>query len=272
MAGSASLSWSPIDWDDPSGGTIRLWPFLPNVVLTDSLRRTAGDWDGLAFLLPDDEPEIWTDQFDQEKSSPGINRDSISSSGGTLARMMIGMSAIEAIQSCRFPDPEPRRLLMAAESQSGTGSRPVFFVEPEDEEWTEWVEDCADEMVRLRNLARSIFSGRVWKKYLRAAIQNATPPTGGRDEAKADGLAQASALAAAWWYRSESVLSEELCSRRDARLASRLRGALSTLSEGQIDDEEAPVLLVPVMQAWMPSIHSALLTTPLPEHVEEEEE
>ncbi len=272
MAGSASLSWSPIDWGDPSGGTIRLWPFLPNVVLTDSLRRTAGDWDGLAFLLPDDEPEIWTDQFDQEKSSPGINRDSISSSGGTLARMMIGMSAIEAIQSCRFPDPEPRRLLMAAESKSGTGSRPVFFVEPEDEEWTEWVEDCADEMVRLRNLARSIFSGRIWKKYLRAAIQNATPPTGGRDEAKADGLAQASALAAAWWYRSESVLSEELCSRRDARLASRLRGALSTLSEGQIDDEEAPVLLVPVMQAWMPSIHSALLKTPLPEHVEEEEE
>ena len=85
-------------------------------------------------------------------------------------------------------------------------------------------------------------------------------------------MAQASALAAAWWYRSESVLSEELCSRRDARLASRLRGALSTLSEGQIDDEEAPVLLVPVMQAWMPSIHSALLKTPLPEHVEEEEE
>ena len=272
MTDSAPVSWSPIDWDDPCGGVIRLWPFVPNVVLTDTLRRSAGDWDGLAFLLPDDESEIWDEQFEQEKASPGINRDSIASSGGTLARMMIGMSSIESIQTCRFPDPEPRRLLIAAESQSGSGSRPVFFVEPEDEEWTEWVEDCADEMVRLRNLVRSIFSGRVWKKTLRQAMKNASPPKFARDDSKAHGLAQASALAAAWWYRSESILSEELCSRRDARLASRLRGALGTLCGGQIDDEGTPVLLVPVMQAWMPSIHSALENKPLPEHVGGEKE
>ena len=105
MTDSAPLSWSPIDWEDPSGGVIRLWPFVPNVVLTDTLRRSAGEWDGLAFLLPDDESEIWDDQFEQEKASPGINRDSIASSGGTLARMMIGMSSIESIQSFRFPDP-----------------------------------------------------------------------------------------------------------------------------------------------------------------------
>ncbi|MDP7329392.1 MAG: hypothetical protein QF612_06095, partial [Candidatus Thalassarchaeaceae archaeon] len=55
MTDSAPLSWSPIEWEDPCGGIIRLWPFLPNVVLTSSLRRTAGDWHGLAFLLPDDE-------------------------------------------------------------------------------------------------------------------------------------------------------------------------------------------------------------------------
>ena len=183
----------------------------------------------------------------------------------------MGMSSIESIQTCRFPDPEPRRLLIAAESRSGSGSRPVFFVEPEDEEWTEWVEDCADEMVRLRHLVRSIFSGRVWKKTLRQAMKDASPPNSERDDSKAYGLAQASALAAAWWYRSESVLSEELCSRRDARLASRLRGALGTLCGGQIDDEGAPVLLVPVMQAWMPSIYSALENMPLPEHVEVEE-
>ena len=270
MTDAAPLSWWPIDWDDPCGGGIRLWPFVPNVVLTDTLRRSAGDWDGLAFLLPDDESEIWDDQFEQEKASPGINRDSIASSGGTLARMMIGMSSIESIQTCRFPDPEPRRLLIAAESRSGSGNRPVFFVEPEDEEWTEWVEDCADEMVRLRHLIRSIFSGRVWKKTLRVAMKNASPPQTERDDSKAYGLAQASALAAAGWYRAESVLSEELCSRRDARLASRLRGALGTLCGGHIDDEGAPVLLVPVMQAWMPSIYSALENMPLPEHFEEE--
>ena len=100
MIDSAPLSWSPIDWDDPCGGTIRLWPFLPNVVLTNALRRSTGEWDGLAFLLPDDESEIWDEQYEQEKASPGINRDSIAASGGTLARMMIGMSSIESIREC----------------------------------------------------------------------------------------------------------------------------------------------------------------------------
>ncbi|MEE2748167.1 MAG: hypothetical protein VX473_06865 [Candidatus Thermoplasmatota archaeon] len=272
MTDLAPLSWTPIEWSDPRGGTIRLWPFLPNVVLTDTLRRSTGKWDGLAYILPDDEPEIWDEQSIMEKSSPGINRDSITSSGGTLARMMLGMSSIESVQTCRFPDPELRRLLSIAESTSGTGKRPVFFVEPDDEEWTDWVEDCADEMVRLRHLVRSIFSRKIWKKTVRQAMRVASPPKSERDKEKADGLAQASTFAAAWWYRSESVLSDELRERRDLRLASRLRGALATLCGGQVDDEGAPVLLVPVMQAWMPSIHSALEYTPLPEHVQEEEE
>lgn len=272
MIETASLSWSPIEWKDPSGGTIRLWPYLPNVVYSDSLRRSVGDWDGLAFILPDDESEIWNEQAEQERASPGINRDSIASSGGTLARMMIGMSAIETIQTCKFPDPELRRLLQLAESASGSGKRPVFFVEPEDEEWTEWVEDCADEMVRISNLVRSIFSGRIWRKTLRQAMRMTGPPQAERDEQKAQAFAQASTFAAAWWHRSESVLNPELCIRRDTRLASRLRGALGTLSGGQVDGAEAPVLLVPVMQAWLPSILSALEESPLPEHVEEEKE
>ena len=185
---------------------------------------------------------------------------------------MIGHSSIDSIQTCRFPDPEPRRLLQAAESESGIGSRPVFFVEPEDEEWTQWVEDSADEMVRLRHLTRSIFSGRIWKRTLRETMRSTSPPESVRDAAKAHGLAQASALAAAWWQRAESVLSLELQSRRDQRLASRLRGALGTLCGGQVDDASTPVLLVPVMQAWMPSIHAALENSPLPEHVEEGKE
>ena len=272
MTDLAPLSWLPIEWDDPCGGTIRLWPFVPNVVLTGTLRRTAGEWDGLAFLLPDDEPEIWDNQSEMERSSPGINRDSIISGGGTLARMMQGMFSINSVQTCRFPDPEPRRLLSLAESPSGEGPRPVFFVEPDDEEWTEWVEECADEMVRLRHLVRSIFSRRIWKKSVREVMRITIPPKRERDIEKAEGLAQASTFAAAWWHRSESVLSDELKERRDLRLASRLRGSLGTLCGGQIDDEGAPVLLVPVMQAWMPSIYSALENAPLPEHVEEEEE
>ncbi|MBJ84724.1 MAG: hypothetical protein CMB52_04325 [Euryarchaeota archaeon] len=272
MADSAHFTWAPVDWIDPSGGIIRLWPFLPNVVYSSTLRRTEGNWHGLAFLLPDDESEIWDSQFEEEKSSPGINRDAMISSGGTLARMMLGMSSIETIQTCRFPDPEPRRLLQAALSSSGKGPRPVFFIEPDDEEWTEWVEDCADEMVRIKHLIRSIFSGRIWRKMLRESIRKVSPPSQERDNEKASGYAQASAFAATWWARSESILTPELQVRRDERLASRLRGSLATLSGGQVDDEEAPVLLVPVMQAWLPSILKALEKSPPPEHVGEEEE
>ncbi|MBD14393.1 MAG: hypothetical protein CMJ72_04400 [Planctomycetaceae bacterium] len=272
MAASASLSWTPVDWVDPNGGTIRLWPFLPNVVYSSTLRRTEGKWDSVAFLLPDDEAEIWDSQADEEKASPGINRDAVISSGGTLSRMMLGMSSIESIQTCKFPDPEPRRILQAALSPSGKGPRSIFFIEPDDEKWTEWVEDCADEMVRLKNLTRSIFSGRIWRKMLRRAIQRTTPPDAERNERKAGAYAQASALAAAWWARSESVLTPDLQLRRDKRMAARLRGVLGTLSGGQVDDGGTPVLLVPVMQAWIPSILAALEQTPLPEHVGDEEE
>ena len=52
------------------------------------------------------------------------------------------------------------------ESEAGTGHRPIYFVEPDDEEWTEWVEDCADEMSRPRKLLKSVFSGRAWRKEL----------------------------------------------------------------------------------------------------------
>ena len=272
MASSATLSWEPVDWVDPDGGIIRLWPFLPNVVYSSSLRRKEGQWDGVAFLLPDDEAEIWDSQAVEEKSSPGINRDAVISSGGTLARMMLGMSAIESIQTCKFPDPEPRRILQAAMSPAGKGARPFFFIEPDDEDWTEWVEGCADEMVRLKHLTRSIFSGRIWRRMLRDSIRKTGPPDSERDDEKAGGFAQASALAAAWWARSESVLTEDLQRQRDVRLASRLRGALRLLSRGQIDDVDTPVLLVPVMQAWLPSILAALKQTPLSENLGGEEE
>ena len=272
MAASASLTWAPVEWIDPNGGIIRFWPFLPNVVYSSSLRRTEGEWNGVAFLLPDDEAEIWDSQAEEERASPGINRDAVISSGGTLARMMLGMSTIESIQTCKFPDPEPRRIFQAAMSPSGKGPRSVFFIEPNDEEWTEWVEDCADEMVRLKHLTRSIFSGRIWRKLLRNSIKNTNPPSGERNVEVAGGFAQASALAAAWWMRSESVINDDLQQRRDTRLAARLRGVLETLVKGQIDDEGPPVLLVPVMQAWLPSILAALKQSPLPENIGDEEE
>ena len=95
-------------------------------------------------------------------------------------------------------------------------------------------------MVRLKHLTRSIFSGRIWRKLLRNSIKNTNPPSGERNVEVAGGFAQASALAAAWWMRSESVINDDLQQRRDARLAARLRGALETLVKGQIDDEVLP--------------------------------
>ena len=260
MTTGSVLGWTPSEWEDPLGGIIRLWPYIPHVVLTDTLRRTSGKWDGIAFLLPDDEPEIWESQVEQERKSPGINRDAISSSGDTYARMIRGMTTVENIQTNRFPDPEPRRLYQYAKSEAG--SKPFFFLEPDDEEWTKWVEDCADELTSLRNLASSIFGGRAWKKALRKSMYGITPPEIERDDQKAHALALASSLATTWWNRSESMISTDLRNRRDLRLAARLRGALRTLAKGQIDDEIPPVLFVPVMQAWLPSIQEALLTTP----------
>ncbi|MDP6899358.1 MAG: hypothetical protein QGF94_00790 [Candidatus Thalassarchaeaceae archaeon] len=268
MIDSVALEWSPIDWVDPDGGIIRLWPTLPTVVYPDSLRRTIGQWDGIAFLLPTDEPDVWDEQVVEEKASPGINRDGIAASGGILGRMMEGMSAIEGIQVGRFPDPEPRRLLISAQSEAGRGSRPIFFVEPDDEEWTEWVESCADEMTRPLRLLGLVFGGRAWKKELVKAMKHTSPPRLEKNGDKARGLAEASSLAAAWWCRSEASFTDELRSQRDARLCARLRGSLSVLREGQVDVDIPPVLLVPVMQAWMPSIHNALLDEPKPESME----
>ncbi|MEE3082607.1 MAG: hypothetical protein VX320_00775 [Candidatus Thermoplasmatota archaeon] len=274
MTNTGHLPWSPIDWEDPDGGIVRLWPMIPTVVLPKSLRRTTGNWDGIAYLLPDDEPEIWDEQAQQEKSSPGINRDGIIAGGGILSKMMLHLSTIDDIQACKFPDPESRRLLQMAESEAGKGSRPIFFVEPEDQDWIDWVEECADEMSRPRQLLKSIFSGRSWKKELLKSMRDATPPEVVREDAVASAMAEASGVAATWWRRSEVSLNEDLHNRRDERLAGRIRGALQSLREGQIDGDGAPVLLVPVMQAWMPSIHVALTNVevePLGKEVEDNE-
>ncbi len=258
MMETGTLPWSSVDWEDSAGGIARLWPMIPSVVLPKNLRRTTGSWDGLAFLLPDDEPEIWDEQVLQEKVSLGINRDGIIAGGGILSKMMLHLSTIEGIQSCKFPDPELRRLLLMAESEAGRGRRPIFFLEPEDEEWIEWVEECADEMSRPRQLLKSVFSGRAWKKELLQSMRDATPPKQVRDTSVSTAMAEASGVAATWWRRSEASLNEDLHKRRDQRLAARIRGALQSLREGQIDGDGTCVLLVPVMQAWLPSIHAAL--------------
>ena len=105
MSEGEALPWSPIDWSDEDGGTIRLWPHLPTVVSTDALRRTVGDWQGLAFLLPPDEPEDWAEQVVEERDNPGVNRDTLAYQGGAYGRMMEGLISIDSVSSETFEDP-----------------------------------------------------------------------------------------------------------------------------------------------------------------------
>ena len=262
-----NLEWDDFVWKDPEGGLVYLHGVLPTVVYPNSLRPRI-KWSGLGLMVSEEEIELWEHEEELEKKSPGINFTGAISQGGDFSRLLGGLSLLENIQTCKFPDPEPRRLLIAAQSEAGSGSRPIFFVEPDDEEWTEWVESCADEMTRPLRLLGSVFGGRAWKKELVRAMKNARPPRLEKNEDKARGLAEASSLSAAWWWRSEASFTDELRNQRDARLVARLRGALSVLREGQVDVDIPPVLLVPVMQAWMPSIHNALLDEPKPESME----
>ena len=77
------------------------------------------------------------------------------------------------------------------------------------------------------------------------------------DSVDAD-LGAAAASCAAWWIEEQGALTEELLSRRNARFAARLRGSLADLINSRVDDAEASecTLLVPVHQAWLPSLEA----------------
>lgn len=62
-----SWPWQSVDWNDPDGGVIRFFPYIPTVVLPRSI-RPRDDWDGLAFLLHPEERESWEDEEKMEKS------------------------------------------------------------------------------------------------------------------------------------------------------------------------------------------------------------
>ncbi|MEC7706999.1 MAG: hypothetical protein VX723_03485, partial [Candidatus Thermoplasmatota archaeon] len=71
------------------------------------------------------------------------------------------------------------------------------------------------------------------------------------------------------WIEEQGALTEELLSQRNTRFAARLRGALADLINSRVDDAEASdcTLLVPVHQAWLPSLEAAVKAWPDPEPV-----
>jgi hypothetical protein len=63
-----------------------------------------------------------------------------------------------------------------------------------------------------------------------------------------------------WWIEEQRGISDELIALRDSRFASRIRGALRDLGNSRVDDTKAQetTLLVPIHQAWLPSIKKAI--------------
>ena len=51
MSNLITLDWSPVNWDDPDGGIVRLLPFSPS--------ESFGEWHGLALMASSEEPQLW---------------------------------------------------------------------------------------------------------------------------------------------------------------------------------------------------------------------
>ena len=256
------LRWRESILEDPEGGVIVLWPHLPCVRMPSGL-RSRRVWDGVAFLLSHNDLSSMREEEKQDRSSPGVHKDAAIASGTTLGRLVRELEALD-VEGPRIPDPEQIRLLLHAENSRG--GLPVFPIEPDldDIEWSEWLERSAQKQVNVATLLSTLTLGRRWSRTASSAVSRIVP-----DAEVGVELGAASAACAAWWSEEEGVLGEELYSERDLRFASRIRGALADLRNSRIDDEKAqePTLMVPVHQARLPSLESALSVWPAAESI-----
>jgi hypothetical protein len=245
-------NWKAKDWADPDGGVLRLFPYIPAAVLPRKL-RPRDDWDGVAFLLHEEERDSWSDEERMEKASNASAAALAIEGGGDLSRMLVRMQFVEGVQAPRFPDPEPHRLANVASK----GKIPAYFVEPgvDDEEWLTYLEDCAEEASRLPRIAGMLFARRRFAKEWKRVQPTVSEPVGVKHPEE---LAICAGVAAAWWRRCEFHSTEELRARRDERLCGRLRGALAHARESN----DNPVLIVPVIQDWLDDILATLKTNP----------
>ena len=161
------LRWEMTVFDDPLGGKIVLWPYLPCVRMPAKMRPR--EWDGLALLCSEDEVQSLREEEDQDKTSPGIHVESASASGTTLGMLVKDLQELD-IDGPSIPDPERIRLLRHAENSRG--GMPIYPIEPdiEDEDWADLQSKWADEQVKLRNLIATIGRSRRWAKTRKGAI------------------------------------------------------------------------------------------------------
>ena len=247
------LRWEPFIFEDPLGGKIVLWPYLPCIRMPSKMRPR--EWDGLALISSQDEISSLREEERQEIESPGVHVDSAAVSGTTLGMLVRNLSELD-IEGPFIPDPEKIRLLRHAENSRG--GMPIYAIEPgiDDTEWVDWQSRWADEQVRFRNLLATLKRSRRWSQNRYVAIAKVA-----QSNLASPDLGAASTECAAWWSEESMCLTDELRNERDSRFSSRIRGALSNLRE--IEDsnwgEEGPTLLVPVQQANLPALENSLI-------------
>ena len=254
------LRWEPSIFEDPLGGKIILWPYLPCVRMPSKMRPR--EWNGLALISSSDEILSLREEELQEIESPGVHVDSAAVSGTTLGMLVRSLSELD-IEGPSIPDPEKIRLLRHAENSRG--GMPIYAIEPaiDDEHWAEWQSRWADEQVRFRNLLATIGRNRRWSKAMKDSIPNVTESQWANSD-----LGAAATVCYSWWREESLCLTEELIREREQRISSRLRGALADMRKSDFEPKinEGPVLLVPVHQPRMPSLENTLIDC---EHVEE---
>ena len=259
------LRWEPFIFEDPLGGRIVLWPYLPCIRMPSKMRPR--EWDGLALISSQDEISSLREEERQEIESPGVHVDSAAVSGTTLGVLVRNLSELD-IEGPFIPDPEKIRLLRHAENSRG--GMPIYAIEPgiDDTEWGDWQSRWADEQVRFGNLLATLRRSRRWSQNRQVAIAKVA-----QSKLASPDLGAASTECAAWWSEESMTLTDELRNERDSRFSSRIRGALSNLRE--IEDsnwgEEGPTLLVPVQQANLPFLENSLIACESVEMLEREQ-
>ena len=259
------LRWKPFIFEDPLGGKIVLWPYLPCIRMPSKMRPR--EWDGLALISSQDEISSLREEERQEIESPGVHVDSAAVSGTTLGVLVRNLSELD-IEGPFIPDPEKIRLLRHAENSRG--GMPIYAIEPgiDDTEWANWQSRWADEQVRFGNLLATLRRSRRWSQNRHVAIAKVA-----QSKLASPDLGAASTECAAWWSEESMSLTDELRNERDSRFSSRIRGALSNLRE--IEDsnwgEEGPTLLVPVQQANLPFLENSLIACESVETLEREQ-
>ena len=260
------LRWNPTVLDDPDGGHIVLWPHLPCVRMPSSLRYRE-TWDGLALLFSLSDLSGWRHDEEQDIESPGVHIEAAIASGTVLGRLMKDLQEYK-VDGPKIPDPEQVRLLLHADN--ARGGMPIYAIEPEldDSDWADWFERSADEQSRVTNLLSTLTTSRRWRKTRSAAVALVE-----RSKGVSPDMGAAAASCAAWWIEEQGALTTGLISERNSRFAARLRGALADLRNSRVDDAEASdcTLLVPVHQAWLPSLEVAIGAWPDAESVSREE-